>query len=106
MIYDRHSYDAEKRRALERWAERLAEIVEPKTKVRQVDGGKQWVPAAQARLRFRWQELGGPPVAPPKRHGFGSRFLEELLAHELALLWQIDSRCYPAPIHLRQCGHR
>jgi hypothetical protein len=36
MIYDRHSYDAEKRRALERWAERLAEIVEPRTKTRQV----------------------------------------------------------------------
>jgi hypothetical protein len=36
MIYDRHSYDVEKRRALEWWAERLAEIVEPKTRARQV----------------------------------------------------------------------
>ena len=24
----------------------------------------------------------------------------------LALLWQIHSRCFPAPIRLRQCGHR
>ena len=24
----------------------------------------------------------------------------------LSLLWQIYSRCGPAPIHLRQCGHR
>jgi hypothetical protein len=36
MIYDRHSYDAEKRRAVERWADRLLEIVEGRSKMRQV----------------------------------------------------------------------
>jgi integrase len=36
MIYDRHSYDAEKRRALESWADRLLEIVEGWPKVRKV----------------------------------------------------------------------
>jgi integrase len=36
MIYDRHSYDAEKRRALERWAERLLDIIEGRPKMRRV----------------------------------------------------------------------
>jgi hypothetical protein len=28
MIYDRHSYDAEKRRAVDRWADRLSGFIE------------------------------------------------------------------------------
>jgi integrase len=32
MIYDRHSYDDEKRRAVERWADRLIEIVEGRSR--------------------------------------------------------------------------
>jgi len=36
-----------------------------------------------ARLRLRWEETGGPPVAPPTRRGFGSRLLERGLAAEL-----------------------
>jgi PAS domain S-box-containing protein len=35
------------------------------------------------RLEFRWQERGGPPVAPPRRRGFGSRLIEKGLAHDL-----------------------
>ena len=35
------------------------------------------------RLRLHWREQGGPPVAPPKRKGFGSRVIERGLAHEL-----------------------
>jgi hypothetical protein len=31
------------------------------------------------RLFFRWQELGGPPVRPPTRKGFGSVVLEEAM---------------------------
>ena len=31
---------------------------------------------------------------------------KNIYARELALLWQIYSRCCPALIHLRQCGHR
>lgn len=34
-------------------------------------------------LRLRWAERGGPPVAPPTHHGFGSRLIERGLAHEL-----------------------
>lgn len=35
------------------------------------------------RLILRWQEIGGPRVTPPSRKGFGSRMIEEGLAHEL-----------------------
>ena len=31
-------------------------------------------------LIFRWQERGGPPVAPPARKGFGSAVLEHVMA--------------------------
>jgi two-component sensor histidine kinase len=32
---------------------------------------------------MRWEESGGPPVAPPIRKGFGSRLIERALAREL-----------------------
>ncbi|MCB5176307.1 sensor histidine kinase [Microvirga lenta] len=35
------------------------------------------------RLVMRWEESGGPPVAPPARKGFGSRLIEGGLAREL-----------------------
>jgi PAS domain S-box-containing protein len=35
------------------------------------------------RLRLVWRELGGPPVAPPRRYGFGVRLIEQGLRHEL-----------------------
>lgn len=35
---------------------------------------------APAELQLAWQELGGPPVRPPKREGFGSRFVRQMLA--------------------------
>ena len=34
-------------------------------------------------LRLIWEEHGGPPVAPPKSRGFGSRMIERALAGEL-----------------------
>jgi PAS domain S-box-containing protein len=35
------------------------------------------------RLNLQWREKDGPPVRPPSRKGFGSRVLEQGLAHEL-----------------------
>jgi len=35
------------------------------------------------RLRLVWREIGGPPVSPPSRRGFGSRLIERGLAQEL-----------------------
>ncbi|MEA1831819.1 sensor histidine kinase [Methylobacterium durans] len=32
-------------------------------------------------LNFRWEEIGGPPVKPPTRTGFGSRLIERSLVH-------------------------
>lgn len=34
-------------------------------------------------LCLQWREKGGPPVVPPTRKGFGSRVIEQGLAHEL-----------------------
>jgi two-component sensor histidine kinase len=34
-----------------------------------------------ATLRFRWEEVGGPPVSPPTRTGFGTRLIARSLAH-------------------------
>ena len=40
------------------------------------------VPAeSEARLRLRWEEIGGPRVSPPTRSGFGSRLIERSLVH-------------------------
>ena len=35
------------------------------------------------RMFLRWQERGGPPVAPPSRKGFGSRLIERGLAQDI-----------------------
>jgi two-component sensor histidine kinase len=35
------------------------------------------------RLKFVWQESGGPPVKPPERKGFGSVLIERALQREL-----------------------
>ncbi|MEW6450841.1 MAG: PAS domain S-box protein [Pseudomonadota bacterium] len=34
-------------------------------------------------LEMVWQETGGPPVKPPKRAGFGSRFIDRAVSQEL-----------------------
>lgn len=33
------------------------------------------------RLRFRWEETGGPPVTPPTHSGFGTRLIARSLVH-------------------------
>jgi PAS domain S-box-containing protein len=40
---------------------------------------------AEARFRFQWQELDGPPVVPPIRHGFGRMVLEKAVAQEFGV---------------------
>jgi two-component sensor histidine kinase len=41
---------------------------------------------ADARFRFQWQELNGPPVLPPTRQGFGRILLEKAAAQEFGVL--------------------
>ncbi|MDA9454027.1 histidine kinase [Bradyrhizobium sp. CCBAU 11430] len=38
----------------------------------------------QSTLICEWIERGGPPVAPPKRRGFGTRLMERCVEHDLA----------------------
>jgi PAS domain S-box-containing protein len=40
---------------------------------------------AEARFKFQWRELGGPPVAPPTRQGFGRVLLEKAVAQEFGV---------------------
>lgn len=42
----------------------------------------EWETAGE-RFRLRWQEHDGPPVAEPRRKGFGSRMIERSLAAQL-----------------------
>jgi PAS domain S-box-containing protein len=44
-----------------------------------VDGS----PDRPQQLRIHWTETGGPPVAPPKRQGFGSRLIRRSIEGEL-----------------------
>ena len=39
-------------------------------------------PGSDDPFLFRWAESGGPPVAMPRRHGFGSRLIKNSLAQE------------------------
>jgi two-component sensor histidine kinase len=41
-------------------------------------------------LSLHWRENDGPPVTLPKRKGFGSRVIEQGLAHELAGKIKLD----------------
>ncbi|MFN3520873.1 MAG: HWE histidine kinase domain-containing protein [Phenylobacterium sp.] len=34
-------------------------------------------------LHLTWREVGGPPVLPPERHGFGSTIIEQVIPFEL-----------------------
>jgi PAS domain S-box-containing protein len=47
-------------------------------------------PSQPAMLRIEWRERGGPPVAVPKRHGFGTRFIEGSIAAELQGTARLD----------------
>lgn len=46
--------------------------------------------AGEPSLQFRWQEVGGPPVAPPQRQGFGSRLIERSLAQGLGATVRLE----------------
>jgi PAS domain S-box-containing protein len=42
-----------------------------------------WRISSPGRLHLEWQEMDGPPVLPPRRRGFGSCLIEEVLAGDL-----------------------
>lgn len=43
----------------------------------------RWALFGTDRVRVRWAESGGPPVAEERRRGFGTELIERILAHEL-----------------------
>jgi PAS domain S-box-containing protein len=43
-----------------------------------------------ARLQFRWEEVGGPPVVPPSRQGFGTRLIERSFGQSLGAVMQLN----------------
>ena len=48
-------------------------------------------PAPAGRLlRITWREVGGPPVTPPKKSGFGTRLIRRGLAAELNAAIELD----------------
>lgn len=44
----------------------------------------------EPRLRFRWEEAGGPPVVPPVRQGFGTRLIERSFGQSLGAVMRLD----------------
>jgi two-component sensor histidine kinase len=55
----------------------------------------EWVPVADRRLVLRWTEVGGPPVKPPTRSGFGTNvmgaMIRDHLKGQVRLDWRADS---------------
>jgi two-component sensor histidine kinase len=67
-----------------------------------VAGGKvlvAWRMSRPGRLHVEWREVGGPPVSPPRRRGFGSRLIEQALASDLGG----DTRLYFLSEGVRCC---
>jgi PAS domain S-box-containing protein len=67
-----------------------------------VAGGKvlvAWRMSRPGRLHVEWREMGGPPVSPPRRRGFGSRLIEQALASDL----DGDARLYFPTEGVRCC---
>jgi two-component sensor histidine kinase len=50
----------------------------------------EWSCAADGRLVLRWTELGGPPVNPPTRKGFGTHMMEAMIRDGLKGRVQLD----------------
>jgi two-component sensor histidine kinase len=48
----------------------------------------------QSRFRIGWQEIGGPPVSPPQREGFGHKVVTRIVT--LALEGTVDLRFEPS----------
>ena len=53
-----------------------------------------WSPAPDGQLVFRWTEVGGPPVRPPTRRGFGTKAMETMIrghvGGDMRLDWHPD----------------
>jgi two-component sensor histidine kinase len=54
----------------------------------------EWSRAADGRVVLRWTEVGGPPVTPPTRKGFGTHVMEAMIrgrvGGEVRLDWRAE----------------
>ena len=50
-------------------------------------------------LELEWKEMDGPPLAPPKRRGFGTRLIERTIAAQLD--GRVDMRFASTGLHVR-----
>ncbi len=62
-----------------------------------------WHLLSGRRLAVTWTEAGGPPVKPPIRRGFGTRLLEQGLAHALDGPVQMDYAAEGLRCHIELC---
>jgi PAS domain S-box-containing protein len=52
----------------------------------------EWFRMPDAQFAFRWSENGGPPVAPPRRHGVGMRVIEQMIKTQMKGELRLDWR--------------
>jgi two-component sensor histidine kinase len=52
----------------------------------------EWALATDRRLALRWTEVGGPPVKPPTRSGFGTNVMEAMIREQLRGEVRLDWR--------------
>jgi two-component sensor histidine kinase len=52
----------------------------------------EWAVATDRRLVLRWTEVGGPPVTPPTRSGFGTNVMEAMIRDHLKGQVRLDWR--------------
>ena len=50
----------------------------------------EWLHVESGQLVFRWTEVGGPPVNPPTRRGFGTSVLETMIRDRVKGRVQLD----------------
>ncbi len=50
-------------------------------------------------LKFKWKEIGGPPVSPPTRQGFGSQLLKGIFS-DVTLKYPLEGLRCDIEVHL------
>jgi len=50
----------------------------------------RWSRDESGRLLLRWTEVGGPPIKPPRHHGFGMQVIEQIVYQQLRGAIRLD----------------
>jgi PAS domain S-box-containing protein len=68
-----------------------------------------WTSTSDGRLVLRWNETGGPPVATPTRHGFGTRVMAKLVEQsrgEVRFDWRPEGLVCEVAMFIMHCNSR